>query len=62
MALVKKFIISERFKATLRMDAYNAFNRVNLNNPSLVINASSFGQSTSALTPRVYQAGLKLQF
>jgi hypothetical protein len=62
VALVKKFTISERFKATLRMDAYNAFNRVNLNNPSLVINASSFGQSTSALTPRVYQAGLKVQF
>ncbi len=62
LALVKKFAITERWKATLRMDAYNAFNRVNLNNPSLVINASAFGQSTSALTPRVYQAGLKIQF
>src|SRR6185312_4766573 len=62
LALVKKFTITERFNATLRMDAYNAFNRVNLNNPALVINGSPFGVSTSALTPRVYQAGLKFQF
>jgi hypothetical protein len=44
------------------MDAYNAFNRVNLNNPSLLLNTTTFGQSTSALTARVYQAGLKVQF
>jgi len=62
LALVKKFLVSERFSCTLRMDAYNAFNRVNLNNPTLVINGASFGQSTSALTARVYQAGLKIQF
>ncbi len=62
LALVKKFKVTERVNLTVRMDSYNAFNHVNLNNPSLVINASSFGQSTSALTPRVYQAGAKLQF
>jgi hypothetical protein len=62
MALVKRFAVTERFSAVLRMDAYNAFNRVNLSNPGLVLNTATFGQSTSALTPRVYQAGLKLQF
>jgi hypothetical protein len=44
------------------MDAYNAFNRVNLNNPALLLNTTTFGQSTGALTARVYQAGLKVQF
>jgi hypothetical protein len=44
------------------MDAYNAFNRVNVNNPALLLNTSTFGQATSALTARVYQAGLKVQF
>ena len=43
-------------------DAYNAFNRVNLSSPGLVLNTATFGQSTSPLTPRVCQAGLKLQF
>ncbi|HXB67239.1 MAG TPA: hypothetical protein VNY05_03300 [Candidatus Acidoferrales bacterium] len=32
------------------------------NNLGLVLNTATFGQSTSALTPRVYQAGLKLHF
>ena len=62
LSLVKKFAVTERFSATLRVDAYNAFNRVNLNNPGLVLNSATFGQSTSALPPRVYQAGLKVQF
>jgi hypothetical protein len=62
LSLSKKFVITERFSAKLQMDAYNAFNRVNLNNPALTLNTSTFGQSTTALTPRVYQAGLKIQF
>jgi hypothetical protein len=62
LSLSKKFVVTERLSAKLQMDAYNAFNRVNLNNPSLTLNTTTFGVSTSALTPRVYQAGLKIQF
>jgi hypothetical protein len=62
LSLSKKFVASERWSVKLQMDAYNAFNRVNLNNPSLLLNTTTFGQSTSALTARVYQAGLKVQF
>jgi hypothetical protein len=62
LSLAKKFAVSERLSIKLQMDAYNAFNRVNLNNPSLTLNTTTFGQATSALTARVYQAGLKIQF
>jgi hypothetical protein len=62
LSLAKKFAVSDRLSAKLQMDAYNAFNRVNLNNPSLTLNTTTFGQATSALTARVYQAGLKIQF
>lgn len=62
LSLAKKFAATERLSVKLQMDAYNAFNRVNLNNPSLLLNTSTFGQSTSALSARVYQAGMKVQF
>jgi len=62
LSLAKKFAATDRLSVKLQMDAYNAFNRVNLNNPSLTLNTTTFGQATSALTARVYQAGLKIQF
>jgi hypothetical protein len=62
LSLSKKFAVNDRLSAKLQMDAYNAFNRVNLNNPALLLNTTTFGQSTGALTARVYQAGLKVQF
>jgi len=62
LSLAKKFAVTERFSALLRVDAFNAFNRVNLNNPSLDLNSATFGRSTSASIPRSFQGGLKLQF
>src|SRR5262249_16483855 len=62
LSLAKKFAATDRLPIKLQMDAYNALNRVNVNNASLLLNTSTFGQSTSALTARVYQAGLKVQF
>lgn len=58
----KKFAFTERVSAQLRIEAFNAFNRVNLNNPVLDLNNNNFGRSVSALTPRVFQAGLRVQF
>ena len=62
LSLAKKFVVTERFSALLRVDAFNAFNRVNLNSPNLDLNASTFGRATSASIPRSFQAGLKIQF
>jgi hypothetical protein len=62
MELSKQFAITERISAQFRLDALNAFNRVNLNNPVSDLNNINFGRSTSALTPRLLQAGLRVRF
>jgi hypothetical protein len=62
LSLAKNFKILERLSGQFRFDAFNAFNRVNLNNPSGDLNSSNFGRSTSADTPRVFQARLRLEF
>jgi hypothetical protein len=62
LALSKNFRISERVHSQLRLDSFNAFNRVNLNNPSTDLTSNNFGKSTSAATPRAYQAGLRVTF
>jgi len=71
LSLAKKFVITEQVSALLRLDSFNAFNRVNLGNPAtgnaqttvaLDLANPAFGKSTSAFTPRVYQLGLKIQF
>jgi hypothetical protein len=62
LSLSKRFSITERISTQLRMDAFNAFNRVNLNNPVTDLNNANFGRSTGASTPRAFQAGLRLEF
>jgi len=62
LSLAKRFMMGERFSALLRVDAYNAFNRVNLNNPVADMSSSNFGKVTSQNTPRLFQVGLKLRF
>jgi hypothetical protein len=62
LALTKNFKIGERISATLRGDAYNAFNRVNLTNPTLDLNNVNFGKSTGQNTPRLIQVGFRVRF
>lgn len=62
LSLAKKFTIAERVTGLLRVDAYNAFNRVNLNSPNGDLNSSNFGKVTSQQSPRLFQVGLKLSF
>ena len=62
LSLAKRFVVTERVSMLLRLDSFNAFNRVNLNNPSLDLNSATFGRSTSASTSRAYQGGLRFQF
>lgn len=62
MSLGKQFRISERFSSRLQLDAFNALNRVNLNNPSTDLNNVNFGKSLDQAAPRVFQAGLRVTF
>jgi len=60
--LAKGFSITERLRANFRADAFNAFNRVNLNNPSMDLSSTNFGKSTGTNTARLFQLGLRLSF
>jgi hypothetical protein len=62
LTLSKTFNLTERFNATFRADAYNAFNRVNLNNPNMDMNSVNFGKSTSQSSARLIQLGLRIRF
>ena len=62
LALAKTFRLTERFGMTLRVEAFNAFNQVNLNAPISDLNSNNFGRATSAQAPRQYQAGMQVRF
>ena len=62
LSLQKKFAITERVNLQFRVNAYNAFNRVNLNNPVMDLSNSNFGRSTSQQTTRLLEATLRLSF
>jgi Carboxypeptidase regulatory-like domain len=49
-------------KVEFRADAFNAFNRVNFNNPSTTVTAGGFGTINSAKTPREFQFSLRFEF
>ena len=62
LSLSKKFTVSQRFTGEFRLDAFNALNRVNLADPAINMSSTNFGRSTSQLTPRTFQAGVRLRF
>lgn len=62
LSIAKRFAITERISTQFRFDAFNALNRVNLGSPVMDLSSSSFGRSTTALTPRLMQAGLRVEF
>jgi hypothetical protein len=51
-----------RSTVQIRLEAFNAFNWVNLNNPASNTNNANFGRVTSARPMRVVQLGLKWMF
>jgi hypothetical protein len=53
---------SEQHKLEFRAEAFNVFNRVNLNNPNTTRTSSLFGRITSAGEPRILQFGLRYSF
>ncbi len=53
---------SERHRLEFRFEAFNVFNRVNLNNPTATRSSTLFGRITSAGDPRILQLGLRYSF
>jgi hypothetical protein len=61
-SLSKRFAITERVSANLRIDGYNLPNRTNLLEPVMDLNSNSFGKSTDTLPAKAYQAALRITF
>jgi hypothetical protein len=62
LSLSKNFAFTEHRFLQFRVNAYNAFNRVNLNNPVVDLNNSNFGRSTAQQTPRAVEGVLRFTF
>jgi hypothetical protein len=62
LSLERNFRISERILTILRIESYNSFNRVNLNQPSTNLTSNTFGLVTSAQAGRSFTASLRLRF
>ena len=61
ISLAKSFSFTETKRIDLRAEAFNLFNRTQFGNPSLNLNASTFGTvSSQANTARQMQVALKL--
>ncbi len=61
-ALSKRFNVGERRDFQLRWEAFNAFNKVNYNNPNTNVASGNYGRITSAGTARFMQLALKFNF
>jgi hypothetical protein len=63
MSVFKNTNINERMRLQFRIEAFNAFNRVQFGVPNTSINSSAFGViSSQQNSPRNYQLGLRLLF
>jgi len=62
LSLAKNFKASERIGVRVQADVFNAFNRVNLADPIMDLANINFGKSVSTNTPRLFQAGMRVQF
>ncbi len=62
VSMVKTIRPSERLNAEFRLEAFNLFNRSNLDLPDSFLGSPTFGQVLSAGDPRRLQFGLKLLF
>ena len=62
LSLSKKFEVTPKVSAEVRIDAFNALNRVNLSDPTTDLSSTNFGKSTTQLNPRAFQTGLRLRF
>jgi Carboxypeptidase regulatory-like domain/TonB-dependent Receptor Plug Domain len=71
-SIFKNLFTGDRVSAQFQAEAFNTFNRVNFGNPTnsadgntapvATVSSGTYGQITSANSPRVFQFGLKLLF
>jgi len=61
-SLSKGFVLTGRMRLDVRLDAFNALNRVNYNNPNTNITSPDFGRLLSSQPPRTAQLGARLSF
>jgi len=62
LGVFKRFPINERWSVQFRAEFFNAFNRVNRNNPVTSVSGAGFGSIRSARDPRIGQLALKIFF
>ena len=62
IGLHKTFVAGHNTRLQLRIEAFNAFNWVNLFNPTSNTNSANFGRVTTARGMRVVQLGAKWMF
>jgi hypothetical protein len=62
LALLKNAKVNERVGLEFRAEFYNVFNNVNFGMPDAGLTDSSFGQISSAGSPRILQMALKASF
>lgn len=75
LSIARRIVLSRHSGLTLRVEAFNAFNRVNLNGPDTTLNvivdpvtgqaafnAPNFGLITTAKPPRTIQLALRVDF
>jgi hypothetical protein len=62
ISMRKRFALTERFNLQFQGDMFNAFNRVNLNNPDTNVTNLAYGTITSTAPGRNVQFGLRLTF
>jgi hypothetical protein len=63
LSMFKSFEIAERKSLEFRAEFFNAFNNPHFANPNINSSSGDFGRITSTvLTPREIQLGLKFQF
>lgn len=62
LGLMKNFHVTESKYLEFRLEAFNAFNHVNLNNPGTTLGTGDFGQIRGAGSARTVQIGLKFLF
>jgi outer membrane receptor protein involved in Fe transport len=61
-SLVKGFPVRDQMRLELRLDAFNAFNRVNYSNPNTNITSPDFGKLLSSAGARTAQLGARFSF
>ncbi len=62
VSLLRDFRLRESLALQFRAEAFNLLNRTNLDLPDIFLGSPTFGQITSARSPRRVQFGLKLVF